>query len=258
MNSVEFLSEEVEVSMSDYWDDIARADHFWMDWRFHVIARVLRPFISREKSASSPRILDIGCGASVVREQLEGTFNVSVDGCDLRREVLENGYQGRGRRFVYDIFQEREEMVGQYDGVMLLDVIEHLDDDVKFLMSAARHVRKGGWVLITVPALNLLFGKYDHIVGHKRRYSSQSIAKLLKMGNLEPIETSYWGLSLIPLVVGRKLYQRSGDEKHIVQSGFKPPNRLINQGLKNLGHLERMLIKSPPLGTSVIAIARVC
>ena len=136
MNSVEFLSEDVEVSMSDYWDDIARADHFWMDWRFHVIARVLRSFISREKSASSPRILDIGCGAGVVREQLEGTFNVSVDGCDLRREVLENGYQGRGRRFVYDIFQEREDMVGKYDGVMLLDVIEHLDDDVKFLMSA--------------------------------------------------------------------------------------------------------------------------
>jgi hypothetical protein len=28
MNSVEFLSEEVEVSMSEHWDELARADHF--------------------------------------------------------------------------------------------------------------------------------------------------------------------------------------------------------------------------------------
>lgn len=75
---------------------------------------------------------------------LERDFGFSVDGCDLNRTALERAKPGKGQLFVYDILDQVPSLLGRYDAVFLLDVIEHVPDDTAFLIAASRHLRPGG------------------------------------------------------------------------------------------------------------------
>jgi hypothetical protein len=120
-----------------------------------------------------------------------------------------------------------------------------------------KYAKKGGLVIINVPALNILFSKYDSIVGHKRRYNKKMISELFAKCNLEEISVSYFGLSLIPIAIARKLMINFVREEKAILKGFKPPNSTTNKILNWILALENKLIKSPSLGTSIIAIGRV-
>jgi SAM-dependent methyltransferase len=57
-----------------------------------------------------------------------------------------------------------------FDVVLTLDVLEHLEDDAAGLREAARLVKPGGVLLVTVPALPRLWGGQD-VVSHHRQPS---------------------------------------------------------------------------------------
>ncbi len=161
--------------MADEWFEFARADHFWMQWRQHVLLRELK-----RANASIQNALEIGCGHGVVREMVERDLNIPVDGCDLNQHALEMAKNGKGRLLVYNIFDRDPAMLHHYDLVLLLDVIEHIDDDVAFLKASLDHLRPGGLVAINVPAHMAFYGKYDEVAGHKRRYNTADIESLFK------------------------------------------------------------------------------
>ena len=67
-------------------------------------------------------------------------------------------------------------MLEHYDAVFLLDVIEHIPDDTAFLIAALQHLRRGGLIIVNVPASMLFFSDYDRVAGHVRRYTPGSLA----------------------------------------------------------------------------------
>jgi len=56
-----------------------------------------------------------------------------------------------------------------FDVGCALMVIEHLEDDVGFVRRLSSNVRRGGWVLIVVPAGVNKWTYEDDLVGHLRR-----------------------------------------------------------------------------------------
>ena len=62
---------------------------------------------------------------------LERDLGIPVDGCDLNRTALEMAKPGKGQLFVYNILDQEPSLLGRYDAVFLLDVIEHIDDDTR-------------------------------------------------------------------------------------------------------------------------------
>ena len=250
-NKVEILSPPQTVDMADDWYQLANSDNFWIKSRFRAIASKL----TKEKIDST--LLEIGCGNGVVIKQFEEKFDVLVDGCDLNMFALHQIEETRGRILCLDIFDKPKDLLGVYDGIILLDVIEHISDDSAFLETSMKYAKKGGLVIINVPALNTLFSKYDSIVGHKRRYNKKMISELFAKCNLEEISVSYFGLSLIPIAIARKLMMNFVREEKAILKGFKPPNSTTNKILNWILALENKLIKSPSLGTSIIAIGRV-
>ena len=134
-----------------------------------------------------------------------------------------------------------------------MDVIEHIDNDSAFLRAAIQYVNDEGLVVINVPAINHFFSKYDLAAGHKRRYNKEMMHKLLAENNIVPLAISYWGFSLVPIVLLRKWLLKIIGSKNTIRNGFKPPNELTNRLFKVMLSAEIGVVKSPWVGTSLIA-----
>jgi 2-polyprenyl-3-methyl-5-hydroxy-6-metoxy-1,4-benzoquinol methylase len=137
-----------------------------------------------------------------------------------------------------------------------MDVVEHIRDDVSFLRSAAVHARPGGIVVVNVPANQWLYSRYDKELGHERRYSRTTLLQLLRDSGLAPVAVKYWGMSMLPLLMARKL-MLSLTSGNTVGRGFEPPGRAVHRALKWVKNMETTLLSAPFSGTSLLAVAQV-
>ena len=252
MRKVEFLSEPSSVSMADEWFELATRDHFWMKWRHAVLLRQLASARLKPRNA-----LEIGCGHGVAREMLERDLDIPVDGCDLNLKALEMANPGKGQLFVYNIFDRNPAMLGAYDLVLLMDVIEHIDSDLEFLQASLSHLKPGGIVAINVPAHMSLYGKYDEVAGHKRRYSTAKIESLFRQTRLKMVRIVEWGFLLRPLLFARTLILRRVSKENAIRTGFDPSGPFVTSVCENLRRLELSLPFSFPLGTSLLALGQI-
>jgi SAM-dependent methyltransferase len=251
MGVIETFSKPQAVSMADDWFQFVTADHFWMQWRHRLLVRALKRGGDRVRNA-----LEIGCGNGVARDMLERDLGIPVDGCDLNRTALETAKPGKGQLFLYNILDHKPSLLGRYDAVFLLDVIEHINDDAAFLRAALRHLRSGGLVAVNVPANMLFFSDYDRAAGHVRRYTPSGLRKLLDSCGVEIQAVEPWGMLMTPLLFIRKALLCRAKRSETIRTGFVPPNaaaRLLLHGMKNL---ETALPFRMPFGTSILACGR--
>src|SRR5439155_1288450 len=74
---------------------------------------------------------------------------------------------------------------GRFDLVLLLDVLEHIEDDAGFLAGVvARNLAPGAHALVSVPAWGALFGAHDVQLRHFRRYAPSAGARLVRGAGL--------------------------------------------------------------------------
>ena len=245
------LSSIKQVSMSDEWYELTDFNHFWIKWRFIIAQKLLKPSLSTET-----KILEIGCGNGLVMWQFEKGLGLIIEGCDLNLFALENRMNVSGKIYLYDIFDLHPDLVGKYDIVLLLDVLEHIEDDSAFLKTAQEYLKPGGQIVVGVPAHQCLFSKYDLIVGHKRRYESQQLKLLFKSANLVDVESRYWGFSLLPLAMLRKIYVKFLSSDKVIRNGFKPPHRFFNWFIIILMKIETSVFEKVTNGISIMVIGR--
>jgi len=69
---------------------------------------------------------------------------------------------------------EEMDVSEKYDLVVATDVIEHVEDDHAAMETLVALTKPGGRLLITVPALQWLFGIHDESLGHFRRYDMRT------------------------------------------------------------------------------------
>jgi SAM-dependent methyltransferase len=105
---------------------------------------------------------------------------------------------------------------GPFDLVLLLDVIEHVQDDAAFLRDALARLRSGGTAIISVPAWPWLYGPHDVHLGHCRRYSPAAARQLLSAAGLEVEQAGGLFHSLLParalaVLAGRFLPGKEAD-----------------------------------------------
>ena len=58
----------------------------------------------------------------------------------------------------------------QFDTIIYIDVLEHIENDREELCKAAAHLRRGGHLIVLSPAHQRLFTPFDAKIGHFRRY----------------------------------------------------------------------------------------
>ena len=255
LTEIEVLSSDDPGEFTEIWYDLADEDHFWMRWRFAALKRELsRLGIDTSLHRQG---LDIGCGHGAVLRQFSASTAWTIDGCDLNRAALSLISNHKGRVLFYNIHDRSPDFFQRYDFLLLLDVIEHIKEPKAFLRSAAYHLKPGGYVFVNVPALQSLYSKYDAVVGHYRRYDEGLLRAQLSEGGLEVCSLRYWGMTLVPLALARKLYvSRMTEPAKLVKAGFKPPSHAAAALISAFGMVENKLLFRQPIGTSLLAVAR--
>lgn len=255
--SVEFISQARDHTFIDSWYELTTTSHFWFQWR--MLAALCQLGSLNVPLDTPTRALEVGCGTGVLREQFEAETDWTVDGCDLNYSALCRITGGRGRVLYYDVTEELEQLKSAYDVIILFDVLEHIERTRPFLESTLEHLKPNGLFLVNVPALQSLYSRYDEAAGHVRRYNKKSLAKEFADIGLEVQDMRYWGFSLVPVLLLRKLIQKlrsnqSSDE--IIQNGFRPPREAINKMFQALMRVETFALKAPPIGSSLLMLGR--
>jgi SAM-dependent methyltransferase len=70
----------------------------------------------------------------------------------------------------------------QFDTILYIDVLEHIENDANELLSAARHLRPNGMLIVLSPAHQMLYTPFDRAIGHFRRYDKASMKAILLPG----------------------------------------------------------------------------
>jgi SAM-dependent methyltransferase len=83
----------------------------------------------------------------------------------------------------------------EYDTALLINVLEHLQDDRAAIRKARSELRMEGTLVIFVPAFGLLMSGLDRRLGHHRRYTTASLRKLLEGAGFAVPTLRYYNLS---------------------------------------------------------------
>lgn len=78
------------------------------------------------------------------------------------------------------------------DAVVLVNLLEHVEDDAALLRRCREALRPGGRVILFVPAFELLFSRMDADAGHFRRYRRSTLLPLLRGAGLRVLESRYF------------------------------------------------------------------
>jgi SAM-dependent methyltransferase len=138
--------------------------------------------------------------------------------------------------------------LGPFDSVVLVNVLEHIENDEKALRSLMRLLRPGGTVVLYVPALEGLYSDFDRRIGHHRRYRRAQLASVMLRAGLEPVDLRYVNTvgALAWWLMARKLRRSptAGWAVELYDKAVVPVLRRLESG------------RRPPVGQSIFAVGR--
>ena len=232
---------------------------FWFQVRNRIIGALLSRYVPKDA-----RLLEVGCGTGFVAGYLKQQ-GYRIECADLFLEGL-NYCRKRGSGYAYYQYDLYDEVFSQeFDGVLACDVIEHLGDDEKVLLNINRTLKKGGILLITVPACQAIWSDIDEYAGHKRRYSRDEMKKKLEAAGFTVLKSSYFMMLLFPAIALSRLRMRqpetAGDvqKETLVERAMRelslPP--ILNFLFGRIFDLEVPIISHMdlPIGSSLVTVA---
>jgi hypothetical protein len=121
--------------------------------------------------------------------------------------------------------------------ILLMDVIEHVEDDRAFLDQLLERglVDPQTRILVTVPAYQWLFTAHDVFLHHYRRYSNRTLRARLEQSGLQVDEIGYFFFSLLPVRLLQWGRERVFGRRAVTATGLSNPGRGAGSSL--LTHL---------------------
>jgi SAM-dependent methyltransferase len=145
------------------------------------------------------RVLEVGAGLGAITARYErGREVVASDVSAPCVEALRQRFADHPNVRVEDRDLRDLGLEEQFDSVLMVNVLEHIADDVQALRGLGRVLVPGGNIVVYVPALNGLYGDLDYKIGHYRRYSVWRLREVFREAGLEPVELRWVNFIAIP------------------------------------------------------------
>jgi SAM-dependent methyltransferase len=230
------------------------AAHDSTHWWYTARRDILADYLAREGNLpKAARILEIGCGTGHNLPML-GAFG-TVDAIEIDPAARDIASARLGKPVGAAPLPELTGVErGSYDLIAVLDVVEHIADDIAALKAMAECLKPGGKILITVPAHQWMWSAHDVVNHHHRRYSKAGLTSVIRAAGLEPRKLGYFNSLLFPLAAAARLAGRLTGKD---DSDDSPPPKIVNTLFEAIFRLERHLVGRVPLtpGVSIITLA---
>ncbi len=241
-----------------YYDSYYKAekDHWWFKVRRELVHFLINKYSALDVVNSNLEILDVGCGTGVLTGELERYGRASgidfsykaVEYCKERG--LKNVVQGVGEKLPYND--------NQFDVVLVLDVLEHIEDDKKAIKELHRVLKPDGILISFVPAFMILWGITDEVSQHFRRYTKSELVSKLKESDFKIIRSTYFNTFLFPPILFVRLISRLIPNKYKPEDETRLGNRFINKVFYYIFKFESILLHKInfPFGVSLAVISK--
>ena len=225
--------------------------HWWYRARRDILADYLTRYGGLPQDA---RILEIGCGTGHNLPMLARFGAVEAIEIDPAARAIASERLGRpvGDAPLPELPGVER---GAFDLVAVLDVVEHIADDVAALAAMRTLLKPGGAILIAVPAHQWMWSAHDVVNHHHRRYSKNTLRAAIERAGLRAEKMSWFNSLLFPLAAAARVAGKiTGRE----DSDDSPPAKPLNALFEAVFRLERRLIGRVPItpGVSIVTLAR--
>lgn len=239
------------MNIAEYKEMSEREDSYWWHTgRMNIVDKQLQRIAQNKKKL---RILNIGCGTGGTIPTLEKYG--SVTNVDISAEALRflkiKGYTGKLIKDHLLPFKD-----GDFDVVVALDVLEHINQDRLSLDEWNRVLKKNGVLVVTVPAYEFLWSGHDTSLHHQRRYTRNRLDWDLQKSAFRKLKNSYMITFSFFLVVGFRMLYKVAGRKMTENTSYVNIPRFVNNLFDKLLRIEGSVLRyiNLPFGTTVLGI----
>lgn len=234
--------------------------HWWFLGRLKIVRTLLHRVLPPDRNRL---VVDVGCGTggntiALSRDYTCIGIDPSVDAIAFARErftalTFRIGYAP----------QDCEDLLSRADAVLLMDVLEHVEDDFLLISSLLAAMKPGAYLFMIAPGDPTLWGEHDRGFEHVRRYTLPRFRRTWEGLPVRECAVSCCNARLYPLVkIARFLSRISGRSLGPARTDLSLPPRPVNAVLQRIfggesGRFLRMLEgRSRPYvhGVSVLAL----
>jgi hypothetical protein len=232
---------------------------FWFNHRNRCIVELLKRFpphgvffdVGGGNGCVSLAIQNAGWPVALVEPGIYGAKNARLRGIDT---------------IISSTFEDAGFLEGTIPAAGIFDVLEHVPDDLGFLQLLTRSLRDQGRLYLTVPALAGLWSAEDDEAGHYRRYTCDTLGRVISQAGLELEYLTYFFTFLpLPIFLLRSLPHRLGKRRSTERSVERnrtehhPPSGLSSFVVRTFMDREVTNVRfgcKMAIGSSCLAVAR--
>lgn len=219
-------------------------------WYYRSKAKALSNLLG---NSPAKHILDVGAGSGFFSRYLLANSLAQLASCVDISYPQEFDDREAGKPILFRRSIEENDA----DVVLLMDVLEHVDDDVGLLTDYVKKAPKGARFVISVPAFQFLWSGHDVFLEHKRRYQLAQLEQVVKNAGLKVNQGGYFFGAVFPIAAVMRLIKRmTTDVNNTTQSDLSTHHPLVNSLLTAACSAEVPLMKLNRLaGLTVFCLA---
>lgn len=220
-------------------------------WYYRAKAIAMERFLPQREVGL---ILDVGAGSGFFTKHLLRWNNANEGLCVDVNYTRDHDDSIGGKAIRY----RRETGPVAADLVLMMDVLEHVDDDLGLLSEYVQLVPSGAHFLITVPAFQILWSGHDVFLGHRRRYTLRQLEDRARHAGLSILRSSYFFGAVFPLAAATRLLERVSFRKQQARSSqLRRHSPAINALLFGLCRLDFVFFRANRIaGLTAICVAQ--
>lgn len=207
-NGIVFFNPEITNMNEDYDSEALNylykyeQKHFWFLHRKKIIAGIIKKYVKNNQ-----KIIEMGAGTGDIARMLltMGYTDMSVGEMHINGLEYAKTY-GISNLYQFDIL--KAPFVDEFDAICMFDVLEHIEKDELALKNAAKMLKNGGRIILTVPAHKCLWSNVDDNSGHKRRYTKKMIYDLIEKTDFKLLYISHFFFLIFPFLYLRAVLNK--------------------------------------------------
>ena len=173
--------EESDAELETVLDSLRGARNY-ADWLYELC----QPYLGSE-------VLEVGAGHGEFTQRLadDDRFVTAIDYSKRCVDQLDHDFGHRANVEVLHTDVAGVPGDQRYDSALLVNVLEHIPDDLGAMENLRALLKPGGRVIVFSPAFDGLYSDFDRLVGHHRRYRKSHLVTLADRAGLKIVDARY-------------------------------------------------------------------